>query len=90
MYGRLPWLRFRLPFNATVFDRALDSIILNATFSDAACADVAASTITVDNEVTLPLVVAARRGHGSAHAYVTEALEVAVLQFLKLYCCKPQ
>ena len=65
-------------FNATVFELALDSLVSNATFSDAACDDVGAGAVAVDNEVTVPLATAARAGHGSAHAYVTDALEAAV------------
>ena len=49
-------------FNATVFDLALDTIIKNATFSGATCADASSDWVLVSNEVTVPLVIAATYG----------------------------
>ena len=49
-------------FNATVFDLALGMIVQNATFSDAVCADATSSSVMLSNEVTVPLVIAAKYG----------------------------
>ena len=49
-------------FNATVIDLALGMIVQNATFSDAVCADATSSSVVLSNEVTVPLVIAAKYG----------------------------
>jgi len=49
-------------FNTTVFDLALDTILKNATFSDATCEDASSDSVLVSNEVTVPLVIAATYG----------------------------
>ena len=65
-------------FNAEVYDLALDSIVQNATFSDAVCADATSSSVVLSNEVTLPLVIAASYGI-SAHEVGEHALRVAAV-----------
>ena len=66
-------------FNATVFDNALDSIITNATFSDPVCTDVTSSSVSVSNEVTVPLVIAA--------AFGVSVHEVSVGTYLSVLRC---
>ena len=69
-------------FNGTVLDLAFDSIVKNATFSDATCADVTSSSVVVSNEVTVPLVIAAKYG-SSVHE--VSALERA-LRITAVWC----
>ena len=65
-------------FDAVIYDLALDSVIANATFSDPACTDVTSDAVSVSNELSLPLAIAAKWGKSSVHEHVTDVLTAAV------------
>jgi hypothetical protein len=64
-------------FNGTVFDMALASVVANASFSDPICEDATSSSVSVANEVSVPLAVAARWGK-SVHAHLAGTLSASV------------
>ena len=65
-------------FNATVYRLALGSVVPNATFSDATCDDVTSSSISVMNEMTVPLVVVSANGAANAFDYANTVLNQTV------------
>ena len=53
-------------------------MISNATFSDEVCADVTTSTISVTNELSVPLVMVSKYAVFNVHEYVTNVLNASV------------
>ena len=66
-------------FNGTVFDTALASIVKNASFSNPICEDSTSSSVSVANEVSVPLIIATRWGK-TVHEHVAGTLNVSIVK----------
>jgi len=66
-------------FNGTVFDLALDPIVTNATFTDPIREDATSDSVSIANEATVPLIIAASWGK-SVHEHVTDVLNSSVVE----------
>ena len=64
-------------FNATVYKLALTSVIADGAFSRPECAEATADSVSVTNEVTVPLMTVNALGL-TAHEYVTNLLNASV------------
>lgn len=70
-------------FDQAIYDTAMDALLANATFEDAACADLAdGSGVSLVSEVRVPLLVIATKyglgGGMSVHAHVLATLSASV------------
>ena len=65
---------------------ALASIIANATFSGPLCQDATSSSVSVTNEVSMPLFDAAQLGK-SVYEYVTDVLSTSVVEVRSVLLC---
>ena len=72
-------------FNGTVLALALASVIVNSSFSNPACTDVMSSSVSITNEVSVPLIIAARRGMSSVHEFVSDMLNASVVEVTHYY-----